>query len=898
MREKSIKLSEIKQQIKKQLDIKEIIEFYTGQQFKNNKILCPFHQEKTASFSVNENKQLYKCFGCSASGDIFTFVEDYLNLEFIEAIETLADDFNLNINLKSYSEKELKEIQDQRKEKNIIKDIYKTALNYFQENMKDEHIDFINKKYGLSAGTIKKAKIGFCPGGLLDHLKSQGYSEKDIYKTGLITKKEGQFKDMYYKRIMIPYLKNGIRYFTGRSTKKNDSLKYLNLKHTSKYIKNPLYYARLKGTDLLILVEGEFDALAAAEMTEHDVIALGKAGLSKQKKKELFKLVKKYEFVIIINDSDENKAGQTGAIKTAEAILRGTGVISGIGQLDKIASQESTDIADYNKKNKELQPVIDKATEFIEVLIKDIAKARNGREAIKKVKELYTTLALIERDYRGYYIDLIRETISNVRGCNKSTLKKSDIEKSVREVKEEHKDEDFNKNWFEYKQNGSVKFRPAILANYYLKKENYITLADNIFKYKNGYFQTEAEREINKNMMKTNILGDEWESFRADSVIDYIKRATKENPVKLLNQSDCDNLINVKNGMINLDTIQFDKENNMNYRAIELLEHDPRYKSFSQLKAGFKPGVECKKLDETIKDILLDEEDPDLNKIKVFWEFIGWIIFNGEIELKKALLMVGSGENGKTVLLNFLTELLGRENIAAVGLYDLVNNDYAASDLFGKKANLAGEMTNNIIKDIEIFKKLTGGDLIRADQKYKEPLEFRNKAKLIFALNTLPKIVDYEEAFFNRLLILRTPNTFKKNSKKYDPQILEKITTKKTLSHGLNKALEGFARLVVNNFKFTQSRKIKEELRKYKAQANTAIPFIEETCNLKAGAVTSKSQLYRIYKDWANENGFGQMSKRKLTSRIKKGFKNLKTTRIRFNGKRDQAWEGLELEAN
>jgi putative DNA primase/helicase len=313
------------------------------------------------------------------------------------------------------------------------------------------------------------------------------------------------------------------------------------------------------------------------------------------------------------------------------------------------------------------------------------------------------------------------------------------------------------------------------------------------------------------------------------------------------------------------------------------------------LNANFKPGVEYPQVDQFIESIFIDKNDPDYNKIKIFWEFVGWIIHSGEIELKKAILLVGSGDNGKTVLLNFLKEMIGHKNTAAVGLYDLVNDKYAAGDLFGKKANLAGEMTTDILKDIEIFKKLTGGDLIRTDQKYKDPLEFTNKAKLIFALNTLPKVKEYEEAFFNRLIILRTPNIFNKENKNYDPEILNKITTEKALAYGLKKAIEGFARLIVNDFKFTESAKVEKELINYIAQANTAIPFIKENCNLKPGAVTSKKDLYLVYKTWAQENGFGQMSSRKLTTRIKQGFNELKTTRLRFDGERLQAWKGLEL---
>ena len=887
---------EIIEKLKNSLDIKEVIEKYERQAFKNNKIICPFHKEKTGSFTIDKKEQLWKCFGCNTAGDIIRFVELYFNLSFKEAVEKLARDFN--ISLPGYSKNELMKVEKQRKAKQVIQNIYISSLEYFQKQLNDGHISYLKDRYGLTPSTIKQARIGYCNGNLLGYLRSKEFTDKDIYHSGLVTKKDGKLKDMFFNRLIIPYMEhNQIKYFTGRSLKNDDNLKYLNLKHTSEYIVNPLFLARIDGNDKLILTEGELDSLAATELlSNYDVIALGKAGLSKHKKDKLFKLIKKYKDVIIINDTDKNKAGINGAIDTAKAILKGTGNTCKIGKLEALEGQSSTDIADYNKNNKALHPVIEQAVDFIKLLIKDIEHLENGREAISNTKSLYPILALIEEDYQGYYIELIRESISNIKGCSKSTLNKSTIQDGIDKARSQAEEfEGYPKPWFEINDNGNVKFRPAILSKHLLEMNDYINLSDNIYQYKNGVFVDGGEIDINKLLMNENILDDEWEVKRADSVISYVKRATKENPIKVFQNNKYDNLVNCKNGMINLETAIFNDDRKLKLNDIEVLEHNPKYKSFTQLNVKFNSDIQCKKVDEVINSILLDRDNPDYNKVKVFWEYIGWIIFNGELELKKALLLVGDGDNGKTVLLNYLTEILGRDNIGAVGLYDIVNNPYAASDLFGKIANLAGEMTNNIIKDIEMFKKVTGGDLIRADQKYKEPLEFKNKAKLLFALNTLPKVADYEEAFFSRLMIIRTPNTFSKNSKEFDPHILQKITTEKALSYGLNQAIEGFARLVGNEFSFTKSDEINEELKKYQADVNTAIPFINEICNFKPGEITSKSKLYDIYKDWAFKNGFGQMSKKKLTIRINQGFKQLTTKRARFGNNTDQAWKGLQI---
>ncbi|TDX44588.1 phage/plasmid primase, P4 family [Orenia marismortui] len=897
--------SDFVEELKQQIDIKEVIENETGQQFKNNKILCPFHNERTASFGINPNKQLFHCFGCGTGGDVIRFIELYKSVDFREAIAILANDFNIDI--RTYSEEELEQIKKQRKTKQSLKDIYTTASEFFQKQLKQEHIDFLKERYGLTPATIKKAKIGYCKAGLLNHLRKKGYNNKELEKTGLFYKKDGNLKDRIFDSYTIPYLKNGnpiyfkVRLTNEKAIEKYD--KYLNLiqnaDYVSDYVVNPLFLAKTENNDTLILVEGELDALSATELIKDcDVIALGKAGLSQYKKKELFKLIKRYDKVVIINDTDQNKAGIDGAIKTAKAILKATGIICLIGKLEQLEGHTSTDISDYNLNNKDLEKVISNSLDFIELKIKEIQNSSNGKQAITRAKKIYPLLALVEDDFKGYYIELIRESVSKVEGCSKSTLNKSTIQDAVEEqltIINNEFEEDVERPWFEFTRNGGVKFKPAILGKHLLFENNYITLSDNIFQYKTGVYAKNGETDINKLLMKDHILADDWEVARADSVISYIKRATKQDAIELFEDDTYDNLVNVKNGMIDLETISYQDNGKIDFENMKILKHSPKYQSFSQLNVEFNPKVNCKKVDEVIESIILDKNNPDPNKAKVFWEFIGWIIFNGQINLKKACLLVGDGDNGKSVLIEFLTALLGKDNISATSLYDITNNDYAASDLFGKIANLSAEMTNKVINDIETFKQLTGGDLVRADQKYKEPLVFKNKAKLMFALNSLPKITDYEEAFFNRLIIIRCPNTFKKDSKEYDPHVLEKITTEKALSHALNRSIEGFARLIANGLRFTNSKSINKELREYQAQVNTAIPFIDEVCNLKAGAVTRKSYLYDIYTVWAKKNGYGQMSKRKLTSRINQGFNYLKTKKARFGKKTDWAWEGLEL---
>ncbi|MEE9523432.1 MAG: CHC2 zinc finger domain-containing protein, partial [Thermodesulfovibrionales bacterium] len=172
------------EEIKSRLDIIDVISDYAdlkkaGSNFKG---LCPFHSEKTPSFTVSPQKQIFHCFGCGAGGDIFGFIMRYENLPFPEALETLAKRAGVEIK-RTYSHKGTKQ------DDTLYKVNEDAALFYSSELAKSKKAMKYFRKRGLDDDTIRSFRLGYAPAkyeALFDHLKGKGYNEAQIEKAGLI----------------------------------------------------------------------------------------------------------------------------------------------------------------------------------------------------------------------------------------------------------------------------------------------------------------------------------------------------------------------------------------------------------------------------------------------------------------------------------------------------------------------------------------------------------------------------------------------------------------------------------------------------------------------------------------------------------------------------------------
>ncbi|MBE7014190.1 MAG: DNA primase [Ruminococcaceae bacterium] len=309
------------EEIRQRNDIVDLISMYTDLKQSGNRFLglCPFHKEKTPSFFVNKEDQLYYCFGCHEGGNIINFVEKVNNLDFIEAVKFLAERGGVNL------PEENGEVSKEHQLKKDIYEINKASAIYFHNNLMNDKnaLKYLTDR-GLDIKTIKNFGLGYSKStytDLYEHLKLKGFSEWAMLKAGVISKKENGVYDFFRGRIVFPVidLRGNVLAFSGRVM--DDSLpKYLNTGETEAFKKRQnlfgLNLAKNSKKDYIILAEGQMDVIALHKYGFNNAVAsLGTAFCE-----EHAKLIKRYaKKVVICYDNDT--AGQNATNKAADYLI-------------------------------------------------------------------------------------------------------------------------------------------------------------------------------------------------------------------------------------------------------------------------------------------------------------------------------------------------------------------------------------------------------------------------------------------------------------------------------------------------------------------------------------------------------------------------------------------------
>ena len=320
---------EIVEEVRSRNDIVDVISGYVKLQKKGSSYfgLCPFHNEKSPSFSVSPQKQMYYCFGCGAGGNVITFLMEYESYTFPEALKILADRAGVKLPEVEYSKEE--RIKADRR--SILLEINKLAANYFyyqlqQPQGKMGYEYFRNRQ--LSDDTIRRFGLGFAnktSSDLYQYLRAKGYGDDILKDTGLVTVEERGTHDKFWNRVMFPIMdvNNRVIGFGGR-VMGDGTPKYLNSPETLIFDKSRnlygLNYARTSREKYILACEGYMDVIAMHQAGFTNAVAsLGTAFTSQQAA-----LLKRYtDTVILTYDSDG--AGVRAALR-AIPILKEVGI--------------------------------------------------------------------------------------------------------------------------------------------------------------------------------------------------------------------------------------------------------------------------------------------------------------------------------------------------------------------------------------------------------------------------------------------------------------------------------------------------------------------------------------------------------------------------------------------
>ena len=320
---------EVVEEVRMKNDIVDVISGYVKLQKKGSNYfgLCPFHNEKSPSFSVSPSKQMYYCFGCGAGGNVITFVMEYENYSFMEALQMLADRAGVALPKQEYS-KEAKEAADLR---TALLEINRMAANYYYYQLTNPQGEagyrYLRDRQ-LSDDTIRHFGLGFAnktSDDLYRYLRAKGYDDRILKETGLVTIEERGAHDKFWNRVMFPIMdvNNRVIGFGGRVMGAGEP-KYLNSPETKLFDKSRnlygLNYARLSREKYILICEGYMDVIAMHQAGFTNAVAsLGTAFTTQHAA-----LLKRYtDKVVLTYDSDG--AGTKAALR-AIPILRDVGI--------------------------------------------------------------------------------------------------------------------------------------------------------------------------------------------------------------------------------------------------------------------------------------------------------------------------------------------------------------------------------------------------------------------------------------------------------------------------------------------------------------------------------------------------------------------------------------------
>ena len=428
---------EVIDEVRLQNDIVEVISQYVPLKQKGNSYfgLCPFHNEKTASFSVNSEKQFYYCFGCGAAGNVFSFLMEMENMDFPEAMKKLAERAHITL---PEPERSAQVIAAEQTKQRLF-DIHKAAGRFFYECLQEEQGKsaraYLTKRQ-MDPRIARKFGIGYSPDSydaLFKHLKEKGFTVSDILKSGLVLEnKDGKgYHDRFRGRLMFPIfdVQGRVVGFGGRILAKGEP-KYLNSPETILFSKSRnlygLNFAKAAKKRELILVEGYMDMLSIYQAGFHNVVASLGTAFNQEHARTLKRFA---DDVILLYDSDE--AGTNAALRAIPVLVKNGFRV----KVTQVPDGKDPDEFIKAKGAAEFSKLLINAVHYISFEIACIQRKynlKNPEHRVRFATEAAETLAKLDSEIeRNVYLG----EVSRVTGVEEEAIR-SEIRKLMRKEDE------------------------------------------------------------------------------------------------------------------------------------------------------------------------------------------------------------------------------------------------------------------------------------------------------------------------------------------------------------------------------------------------------------------------------------------------------------------------------
>lgn len=396
------------------------------------------------------------------------------------------------------------------------------------------------------------------------------------------------------------------------------------------------------------------------------------------------------------------------------------------------------------------------------------------------------------------------------------------------------------------KNNKLIKQSHDEIADILLQNNNIVLYENDLFIYKSGVYskdETNIERKI------IEIIPDATSHFR-EEVYKILK--LKLEPKKAFDREK--KIINFKNGLFSI------KERKM-------YKHTPSFFSINQINIDLNFNAsKVQAVDEVLNKLSSGNE----KRKQTILEMIGYSMTTS-VALQKAFILYGNtAQNGKSTLINIITELIGNENVGTVPFKELSKNKFAGSGIRGKLLNVGSEMTDEFIEDVSNFKMYITGDEVEIEEKFKPRQKIKPYAKFIFSANELPTVADKTDGFYRRLQIIPLEYSFtNKDRKTFD---FNELITKEALEYLAKISIEAYLDMKENFSNFEESE---DEVNKYRTTGSSVLSFINDEEYITS-IVKSETrnrfakEIYALYKNYCIENQYRPIGRNKFYKEFEK----------------------------
>ena len=401
------------------------------------------------------------------------------------------------------------------------------------------------------------------------------------------------------------------------------------------------------------------------------------------------------------------------------------------------------------------------------------------------------------------------------------------------------------------------KFLHDAFANWLINQHHIKRINGQLHVYKDGIY-TAGYRNIEFMMLKAY---PQMKDSQRKEVLKYIEVMCPDNEPT----ADA-NLIAFQNGVYNIATDT-------------LTAFSPDMVITNQIPWDYNPAAHSDLADTVLNKMAC--HDPEIRQL--LNEAIGYCFYRRN-ELSVSLFLTGEKANGKSTFLQMLQDVLGVQNISALGL-DELDERFSVATMFGKLANIGDDISDDFLhgRSIAHFKKIVSGNMVKAENKGQDAFFYKPTVKLIFSANQIPRMKDRTGAVLRRMVIIPFNATFSKSDPDFDPYITWKLKDPEVMEYLCKVGIDGLKQILINR-SFTQSKKVDDELKEYTEYNNPILLFLSET--EKEDIINQETKvIHSMYEVFCRDNGFQCMGLANFSKEITRQL-NCMVKDKRINGRK------------